>query len=466
MAFLQLIALVIGCLVGLALGLAAWQSRREGDGRAAGWFLRLAPWLAAPWLVAGLAPTAWAPALAVGLLIASSAALFVLLLPFGNPLSAPDPVGSTRLDERDTMFSRAELEPGSERFGAHYQRRPEQRAVDDGWRAAPGLLAARAHLHHAVHFAAAEASFETVAALQPLVDGAVAPECVSLDPVAASSFLTGWARKLGACDARITGLESHHLYSTSGRGDRHGQPVELDHQWALVFTVEMNKDSLDHAPAAPVVMESSQQYLAAGVIAVQLASLIRRLGWRARAHIDGNYLLCCPLVARDAGLGEIGRMGLLMTPTLGPRVRLAVVTCDLPLVADPRRADPTVADFCDLCEKCADICPSGAVPRGRRDDVDGLRRWQIDQAACFGFWCETGTDCARCIQGCPFSHPDTWLHRPIRWLIRRSRPARWLALRADDLLYGRRPHSRPVAGWLATAPEDSGLAPDGFSSDR
>ena len=46
----------------------------------------------------------------------------------------------------------------------------------------------------------------------------------------------------------------------------------------------------------------------------------------ARAHIDGNYQVIAPLVARDAGLGTIGRMGLLMTPELGPRVRLAVVT--------------------------------------------------------------------------------------------------------------------------------------------
>ncbi|MFQ6103859.1 MAG: hypothetical protein ACE5OP_06150 [Candidatus Glassbacteria bacterium] len=52
---------------------------------------------------------------------------------------------------------------------------------------------------------------------------------------------------------------------------------------------------------------------------------IRNLGYPARTHIDGNYRVVCPLVARDAGIGEIGRMGLLMTPRLGPRVRIAVV---------------------------------------------------------------------------------------------------------------------------------------------
>ncbi|MEZ4388953.1 MAG: hypothetical protein R3D98_15515 [Candidatus Krumholzibacteriia bacterium] len=35
--------------------------------------------------------------------------------------------------------------------------------------------------------------------------------------------------------------------------------------------------------------------------------------------------------ALEPGLGEIGRMGLPMAPRQGPRVRLAVLTCDLPL---------------------------------------------------------------------------------------------------------------------------------------
>ena len=83
----------------------------------------------------------------------------------------------------------------------------------------------------------------------------------------------------------------------------------------------MDKQALDHAPHGPVVMESAQQYLSAAAIAVQAAAFIRRLGWPAEAHIDGNYQVICPLVARDAGLGEIGRMGLLMTPPRANGIR-------------------------------------------------------------------------------------------------------------------------------------------------
>jgi len=91
---------------------------------------------------------------------------------------------------------------------------------------------------------------------------------------------------------------------------------------------------VNSGPLAPIIMESSQKYLDSGSIAVQLAAFIRNLGYPALAHIDGNYQVVCPLVARDAGLGDIGRMGLLMTPKLGPRVRIGVVTTDLPLLVD------------------------------------------------------------------------------------------------------------------------------------
>ena len=155
---------------------------------------------------------------------------------------------------------------------------------------------------------------------------------------------------------------------------------------------------LDTAPHAPTAMESAQQYVNAGVIAVQLAEFMHGLGYPARAHIDGNYRVICPLVARDAGLGEIGRMGLLITPELGPRVRLAVVTTDLPLLADERKYDKSVLDFCSRCKKCADNCPAKAIPIEERSVIAGAERWQINSEACFTYWCTVGTDCGRCMR--------------------------------------------------------------------
>jgi len=357
-----------------------------------------------------------------------------------------------RIDERDIMFARMLLEPGSERFDAYYREHPEAKAADDRFRARPGLLSPAASAHDPVLFPAAAASFETVKHLRALVDGEVAPEQVDVDPAAMTEFLQEWTGKLGAHSVGVAELRDEHIYTHVGRGEDYGAEVELDHRFAIAFTCEMDAEMAARAPMAPIVMESARVYVEAGAIAVQIAIFLRRLGYRSRAHIDGNYRVVCPLVARDAGLGEIGRMGLLMTPRLGTRVRIGVVTTELPLLANPRQPDPSVDDFCEICDRCVVMCPAAAVPAGSKQDVDGVRRWQIDSEACFTYWCLVGTDCARCMAVCPHSHPDTPFHRLVRWGIRRSRLFRRFASRAEKWVYGDWPAPARLAEWMRVAP--------------
>jgi reductive dehalogenase len=248
------------------------------------------------------------------------------------------------------------------------------------------------------------------------------------------------ARNLGAVGAGVAELEPAHIYTHIGRGTgTWGDEITLDHRWALAFTVEMDHRAVAHAPEAPVVAESARQYVESAKIAVQVAAVIRDHGWPARAHIDGNYRVIAPLVARAAGLGEIGRMGLLMTPRLGPRVRIGVVTTDLPLTPDPPGEDLTVLDFCTICSKCATNCPVGAIPHGPRTREPEGRRWIIDDETCYRYWNAVGTDCATCMKVCPYSHPDNLMHNLVRKAIRLSPGTRNLMLRADDVMYGRRP---------------------------
>jgi ferredoxin len=207
------------------------------------------------------------------------------------------------------------------------------------------------------------------------------------------------------------------------------------------------------APAAPTLLESARQYANAAQIAVQLANHIRSQGFPARAHIDGNYRVVAPLVARDAGLGGIGRLGLLMTPDLGPRVRLGVVTTDLPLVPDLRGAETlahtsSVLDFCRICKKCADSCPVRAIPFEDRQVIGGTLRWQIDQEICYRYWCVVGTDCGRCVVVCPYSYPDSLMHNLVRWAVQRSGFARRVVLWFDGLFYGTTPAPSPAPAWI------------------
>ncbi len=375
--------------------------------------------------------------------------IIILLFPLHRHRVRIDTVPAGQIDERDIMFSRRLLIPGTERYEQYYGANPDKKRADDRFRKNPGLLERGSRFFNPFQFAAANASFSSVTALHTILDrNPAVPQTALNDASQNTRFIKAWAKKLGAYSVGITKLQKYHLYSHIGRGPDFGKKVILNHRYAIAFTVEMNKTMVDTAPLGPTVMESAQQYMNAGAIAVQIAEFIKHLGYPSRAHIDGNYRVVCPLVAKDAGLGVLGRMGLLMTPKLGPRVRIGVITTDLPLITEETEEDKTVYDFCARCKKCADVCPGRAISFSDPKEIDGVYRWQIDQEKCFTFWTIAGTDCARCISVCPYAHPDTLLHNLVRLGLKQSDTFQAFALKMDDLFYGRKPTPKKPDGYL------------------
>lgn len=443
MGFAASIALAFAGLL-LLLGFAAFGvvSLKEREARAAGISFTLAVVLSAPLFVASRLPEPVSTGVLAGVLLLGPVLLVLWLLPIGRS-RAGSGRPARRIDERDIMFARARLRPDSPEYESYYAMRPENRKGDDVTRSLPGLLSPDAQRADPIAFASAEASFAVTEALRHEVDGPVAPARRAAAPPEMTAMVKRMALYHGARDVGITEIRPCHVYTHVGRGTGdYGEPIRLEHRWAIAFTVEMDYDAMRSAPDAAVVMESARQYVASAKVAIQLATMIRAIGYPARAHIDGNYRVIAPLVARDAGLGEIGRIGILMTPRLGPRVRLGVVTTDLPLVADPPGNDLSVVDFCTVCRKCAENCPTRSIPSGDREPIDEGYRWKIDAETCFRYWNVVGTDCGRCMTVCPYSHPDSPAHNLIRWAIRRSGMARRLLLRLDDLFYGREPPPR------------------------
>jgi ferredoxin len=378
-----------------------------------------------------------------------TAAAFLLPLRF-SPLPL-EGVPKQRFDERDTIFSRAALEPGTPLFKEYYHSHPEYLHADQRFRDQPGLLSRHAREADQLAFAAVEAGFFTEEHLRFITDGPVEAGRVEVDPEKVSRYLRGLALYLGAHSVGFTRLRETHLYTVRGRREWYGKAVRNDHAYAIALSVEMDYRMTRQGPKPGTVMETARQYLRVAEIAVQIAAFIRRLGYPARAHISSHYEVICPLVAREAGLGEIGRMGLLMTPRLGPRVRLAAVSTELPLIPDPRSYDPTMIEFCERCQKCVALCPSQSIPKGPRSEDGGVLRWRVNGESCYTYWCTVGTDCGRCLAVCPYSHPDNWLHNTVRFLIRYSGLFRRAAPLLDDLVYGKRPKALQAASWQRVA---------------
>ena len=384
--------------------------------------------------------------------------LLILFLPVKGAGSFRYDPPSERFHEADTVLSRRLLIPGSEAYERYYRENPHLKKTDDHSRDSPGLLSGSSKYFQTETFAVSRANFGIIDHLGLLThdspkdlllnrEGNKLRTSLKVDPVKASRFITRWLKQSGAHRVGFTALKDYHLYSHKGRGIRSGNPIPYEHSNAIAITVEMDYAMMQPAPLGTSVMESSEQYLRSGILALKLASYIRELGYEATAHIDGNYEVICPLVAVDAGLGVIGRMGLLMTPVLGSRVRISVVTTDMPVAYSHSIPDRTTLHFCHLCRKCAVNCPAAAIPEGSRETIDGTKRWLINSEKCYHFWTVSGTDCGRCITVCPYSHRDDVFHRFIRWGIKNNLVFRYLAVKLDDVFYGQKPPVRPLPDW-------------------
>jgi len=187
----------------------------------------------------------------------------------------------------------------------------------------------------------------------------------------------------------------------------------------LALAFEEDYYAIANSPGRLASAATGNGYSRMAVTASTLAEFIRGLGFRALPA--GNGLGPSIPVAIDAGLGELGRLGLLVTPKYGPRVRLAKVITDMPLLPDaPIRVG--VTEFCESCMLCAVDCPSRSITEGPRTwegrspaNNPGVYKWYVTPEGCYDF---NGFSCSNCKRVCPFTKPNnSWLHRLIRKAI-------------------------------------------------
>lgn len=440
------------CAVAIGLAILTFARERCARGVVITLLVLLIPWCI--WVIAALLLPGQLFVLTAVPWIIVIAFTVVIFLPIGAS-SADEEPARERVDERDIMFARARYREGDDRYLLYYAAHPELKVADDFTRHLPGLGQPGGATWDPLNPQIADASFNWIDRIRDTAEGAIADTQVALDPAAASLRLAGLARFLGARSAGTTAVTPAHVYSHIGRGSGEwGAEIDAgQYPWVLVFTVEMKDEYLGAAPLQPELADSGRQYAQAAVIALIIAEYLRSLGYEARAHIDGNYRLILPPLAVDAGLGEIGRHSLLITPESGSRVRLGAVSTNLPLQQSSRRSFG-VKDFCTICKKCANNCPSHALPEGEPEVTRGTSYWKMHPSRCFRFWRGVGTDCGLCIAVCPYSHPRGLLHDFVRAACARSSLSRRLFARLDDLFYGSNPGSRHIPGWMRAGLSD------------
>lgn len=239
-------------------------------------------------------------------------------------------------------------------------------------------------------------------------------------PKHASDLIKKITYSFGSTLVGITKLNPDWVYQGHMRGIGKTK-FEVPKHWkyAIVFAVPHEWDSMY---ANPTYGSSYDAYSKLRWIGGKLDAFIRHIGYAARPHVPPtSYELIIPPLAVDAGLGELGRNGIVITPELGANTRIAAITTNMDLEPD-KPIKVGIREFCNKCKICADTCPSGAISFDDepKQIIRGYKRWRINQDKCLTVWNTVATShsrgCRVCLAVCPYSRKNNWIHTLAREL--------------------------------------------------
>ncbi len=211
----------------------------------------------------------------------------------------------------------------------------------------------------------------------------------------AVNLITDFASSAGADLIGFTRIKDNFVFNKT----------KIKHKFAVVMCVEMDFDRIATAPEAPSGIEVLRCYWRLGRIVCKVAEFIRFLGYSATAHHPRSFVGQPPTIlhtgaALEAGLGEIGRHGLLITEEYGPRIRVATVTTDLRLPQNNKKKFG-VDEFCKTCTICIDNCEGAAIPQ-KKEKVRGFMKYTIDPYKCLPYFAKYD-GCNVCVSKCAFN---------------------------------------------------------------
>ena len=201
------------------------------------------------------------------------------------------------------------------------------------------------------------------------------------------------AHDAGVADIRYVEVPNTAIFKDKG----------IPHRYAIVFTVEMDKEPIETSPSFDSQLEVMRGYKNMAIISNRLSRFLRRSGYAAYPGTALGGLTDYPHLAELAGLGAIGYHGLLISPNEGARLRINTIYTNIEnLPIRTENEHEWVRDFCAMCKKCVRKCPVQAIYQEPKQRGDGGMQC-IDHDTCRDYFTRN-YGCAVCLAVCPFSH--------------------------------------------------------------
>ena len=168
--------------------------------------------------------------------------------------------------------------------------------------------------------------------------------------------IRGKPKSLGCGEVGFTKYDRKYTYK-SKKGW-----VKFEH--AICLALEQDYWQTQTIPSMEAEFAHFGTYEEEGAYAIQLAEYIRSLGYRAQIHSpNDNSAAYIPMFV-EAGLGQLGANGQLLSPHFGSRSRLMIISTDAVVTYD-EPVDYGLHKFCEICQVCVNRCPGRALVKDK-----------------------------------------------------------------------------------------------------
>jgi hypothetical protein len=169
---------------------------------------------------------------------------------------------------------------------------------------------------------------------------------------------------------------------------------------ALVLGMEMDKTLLEEVPHPGEKLFDFEIYVKSGELIFKVAEFIRSKGHKCWVRAPFDAWVKYPPHAINAGLGELGAQGVVITKEFGPRQRWGMISIDADIEVDPP-VDLNMAEYCDACRICIKACPGKAISE-ERIWWRGVKKRKINDTRCWPFFTKND-GCGICLKVCPIN---------------------------------------------------------------
>ncbi len=198
------------------------------------------------------------------------------------------------------------------------------------------------------------------------------------------------AREMGFSEVGFTKLDMRYVFKFKRDW------VKFPH--AICLAYEQDYEPTQSAPSLEAEGPHFGTYRIMGAVALELADYIRTLGYHAQVHSpndnSGAYI---PMFV-EAGLGQLGANGQLLSPHFGSRARLMIITTEAPVTYD-EPVDYGIHAFCEICQVCVNRCPGRALMR-EKVWWRGVQKHKLIYRRCRPVLARY-EGCAVCMKTCP-----------------------------------------------------------------